>query len=94
MEKQKWISDTMGRMTLEQKTGQLLVLGFCGPVITPDIAELAGKYYVGGFAFGAPKDLGTVLTCFNPGGRECLNAAARAVFGLFKAGASLDISQE
>ena len=49
MEKQKWISDTMGRMTLEQKTGQLLVLGFCGPVITPDIAELAGKYHVGGF---------------------------------------------
>ena len=49
MEKQKWISDCLGRMTLEQEVGQLLVLGFCGPVITPDIKELVEKYHVGGF---------------------------------------------
>ncbi len=35
-------------MNLEQKVGQLLLFGFCGPVITPDQVELIKKYHLGG----------------------------------------------
>ncbi|MDD3334067.1 MAG: glycoside hydrolase family 3 protein [Eubacteriales bacterium] len=49
MNKTQWISEKMGQMTLPEKVGQLLVLGFSGPVITPDIVELVEKYHVGGF---------------------------------------------
>lgn len=44
----KWVHDILGRMDLEQKVGQMMVFGFCGPVITPDIIELIRKYHVGG----------------------------------------------
>ncbi len=47
--KDKWIDGLLGKMTLEQKVGQLLVFGFSGPIITPDIIELIRKYHVGGF---------------------------------------------
>lgn len=50
--KAKWIDDLMGKMTLEQKVGQLMVFGFFGPVITPHIVELITKYHVGGFRIG------------------------------------------
>lgn len=46
--KEKWVSDLLGSMSLEEKVGQLLVLGFCGPVITPDVVEMIKKYHVGG----------------------------------------------
>jgi len=46
--KEKWVDNLLGKMTLEQKVGQTLVLGFCGPVITPDIIEIIKKYHVGG----------------------------------------------
>ncbi len=48
-DKEKWVDDWMGKLTLEQKAGQLLVLGFTGPTITPDIKELVRKYHIGGF---------------------------------------------
>ncbi len=47
-EKERWVDSLLGRMTLEQKVGQLMVTGFYGPFITPDIVELIGKYHVGG----------------------------------------------
>ena len=47
-ERKKWVDQLLGRMTLEQKIGQMLVLGFCGPVITPDIVELIKEYHIGG----------------------------------------------
>ena len=46
--REKWVNELLGRMNLEQKVGQLLVFGFCGPVITPDVIELIAKYHVGG----------------------------------------------
>lgn len=46
--KTAFLDDLLGRMSLEQKVGQLMVLGFCGPVITPDIIDLIRKYHVGG----------------------------------------------
>ena len=38
----------MGEMNLSQKVGQMMVFGFCGPIITPDVKELITKYHVGG----------------------------------------------
>ena len=46
--KEKWIDDLMGRMNLNQKIGQLMVFGFCGTTITPDITEMIKKYHLGG----------------------------------------------
>lgn len=46
--KEKWIDKTLGSMNIEQKVGQMVVFGFCGPVITPDIVELIRKYHIGG----------------------------------------------
>jgi len=47
--KRKWVDDLMGKLTIEQKVGQLMVFGFAGPVITPHVIELITKYHVGGF---------------------------------------------
>lgn len=46
--KAAYLDELLGRMSLEQKVGQLMVLGFCGPIITPDIIDLIRKYHVGG----------------------------------------------
>ncbi|MCL2801119.1 MAG: hypothetical protein FWD28_05110 [Treponema sp.] len=48
MIKEKWIGDLMGKMDIHQKIGQLMVFGFCGTSITPDVIELIKKYNVGG----------------------------------------------
>ncbi|MDF7807979.1 glycoside hydrolase family 3 N-terminal domain-containing protein [Pontiellaceae bacterium B12219] len=48
MEKSSFIQKRMGEMNLSQKVGQMMVFGFCGPIITPDIKELITKYHVGG----------------------------------------------
>ncbi len=47
-ERDRWVDEKMGALTLEQKVGQMLVFGFCGPVITPDVLELIRHYHVGG----------------------------------------------
>jgi len=44
----KWMDGLMGRMTLEQKVGQLMVFGFMGPVINPNVIDLITKYHAGG----------------------------------------------
>ncbi len=44
----KWIDGLMGRLSLEQKVGQLMVFGFMGPVINPNMVELVTRYHVGG----------------------------------------------
>ncbi len=46
--KQKWIDETIGQMNLDQKVGQMMVFGLCGPIITPDTIEMITKYHVGG----------------------------------------------
>jgi len=48
MTRERWVDEVMGRLTLRQKVGQMLVLGFCGPVVTPDVIELIRKHEVGG----------------------------------------------
>ncbi len=46
--REKWVDDLLGKMSLEQKVGQMMVFGFAGPIITPDVIELINKYHVGG----------------------------------------------
>lgn len=48
MEKNRWIDNKIGQMNIEQKVGQMMVFGFCGTVITPDVIEMITKYHVGG----------------------------------------------
>jgi beta-N-acetylhexosaminidase len=47
-DKNRWVDNIMGSLTPEQKVGQLMVLAFYGPIITPDVVELVTKYNVGG----------------------------------------------
>ncbi len=52
MEKKKFIEDKLSKMTLEQKVGQCLVLGYCGTVITPEIIHRIQKYTPAGIRVG------------------------------------------
>ncbi len=36
------------RLTLEQKVAQVMMVAFAGPVLTPDVREMVGRYGVGG----------------------------------------------
>ncbi|MFW5860050.1 MAG: glycoside hydrolase family 3 N-terminal domain-containing protein [Planctomycetota bacterium] len=44
----RWVDEQLGRLDIEQKVGQLMVFGMCGPVITPDVVELISRYHLGG----------------------------------------------
>lgn len=46
--RETWIDQFMGRLDIRQKIGQLLVFGFSGPVITPDIEDLVKNHHLGG----------------------------------------------
>lgn len=69
-----------------------------GGTISPFIRELAasGKPVVvvskTPYAFGAPEEFGTVAVCFNPGGRECMAAVAKLLFGRLRPTARLNVN--
>lgn len=63
----KWADDLLGKMTIEEKVGQLLLFGFCGPVITPDVVELIRKYHVGGVRISQGLRILTLNNDFKPG---------------------------
>ncbi len=65
--KQKWIDDCLGAMTLEQKVGQLMVFGLCGPNITPDTIELVRTHHVGGIRISQGFRIITLLNDVKPG---------------------------
>jgi beta-N-acetylhexosaminidase len=44
----RWVDDLLGRLDLAGKIGQMLVFGFCGPVVTPDVVDLVTRYRIGG----------------------------------------------
>jgi beta-N-acetylhexosaminidase len=67
IESQQWIDQLLGKMTLEQKIGQMLILGFCGPVITPDIVELITKYHLGGLRISQKFRTMTIVNDVKPG---------------------------
>ncbi len=50
--KEKFIDDIINNMTLEQKIGQCLVIGFVGTVITPEILNRIKKYTPAGIRTG------------------------------------------
>lgn len=64
---EKWVDQLLGKMTIEQKIGQMLVFGFCGPVITPDIVELIKKYHLGGIRISQKFRMMTVANDVKPG---------------------------
>ena len=41
------VDELISKMTLEQKAGQLLVIGFMGPKLTPELREMIEQYHVG-----------------------------------------------
>lgn len=45
---EKWIDQTLGALSLEQKIGQLMVFPHYGTFVTPDVVELIRDYHVGG----------------------------------------------
>ncbi|MCL2043158.1 MAG: hypothetical protein FWG89_03365 [Treponema sp.] len=65
--KEKWIDDLMGAMDIRQKVGQLMVFGFCGTGITPDVAELITKYHVGGLRISNRLRCLTIFNDIKPG---------------------------
>jgi beta-N-acetylhexosaminidase len=74
--KSRWIDSLLGRLSLEQKVGQLMVFGFAGPFVTPHVVELITKYHVGGlriaqkFHGGSPEgrgNAGSVRRYYRPG---------------------------
>jgi beta-N-acetylhexosaminidase len=65
--KDKWVDNLLGKMTLEQKIGQMMVFGFAGPIITPDIMEMIQKYHVGGLRISLKFRTQTLLHDLKPG---------------------------
>lgn len=63
----QWVDNLLGKMTTEQKIGQLLVYGLCGPVITPDVVELIKKYHIGGVRTSQGLRIITLNNDFRPG---------------------------
>ncbi len=91
MNKEQWVDHLLGELTLEQKVGQLLVLGFSGPTVTPDIAELVRKYHIGGFRVTQAFRYMTLLNDIKPG--ETMDeATARSL--CYPSGLSRDCSSK
>ncbi|HEV2954360.1 MAG TPA: hypothetical protein VG015_09730, partial [Candidatus Dormibacteraeota bacterium] len=53
MEREAWIEEILGRMTLEQKIGQCVVVGMSGTVITNDLREAITRYHCSGLRLSA-----------------------------------------
>lgn len=62
-----WVDNLLGKMNTEEKIGQLLIFGFCGPVITPDVVEYIKKYHVGGVRISQGLRILTLNNDFRPG---------------------------
>jgi beta-N-acetylhexosaminidase len=64
---EQWADELLGKMNLDQKVGQLMVFGFCGPVITPDVIELITKYHIGGLRVSQKFRTMTLANDIKPG---------------------------
>jgi len=54
-DKHHFLNDLIGRMTLDQKVGACLTLGFNGTILTPNILEYVTKYHCGGLRVTPPE---------------------------------------
>ncbi len=59
--KQDFINKLIGDMTIEQKVGQCLVIGFVGTVVTPEILRRIRNYYPAGIRAGLTFRVKTAL---------------------------------
>ena len=50
--KESFIQDIIDKMTIEQKVGQCLVIGFVGTIVTPEILKRIRNYYPAGIRAG------------------------------------------
>ena len=71
----KWIDGLMGRLNLEQKVGQLMVFGFMGPVINPNVVELITKYHAGGLRIAQKFHGGSSEFCITAAGKPPIHPA-------------------
>jgi beta-N-acetylhexosaminidase len=53
MKKEPWIEDLLGKMSLEQKIGQCVVVGMSGTIITNDLREAITRYHCSGIRLSA-----------------------------------------
>ncbi len=65
--KEKWIDELLGSMTLEQKIGQLMVFGFSGVSITPDVIDLVKNHHVGSLRISQVLRMFTIMNDVKPG---------------------------
>lgn len=54
-DKQRFLTELIGHMTLEQKVGACITLGFNGTLLTPNILEYVTKYHCGGLRVTPPE---------------------------------------
>jgi beta-N-acetylhexosaminidase len=75
--KEQFIGDLMAKMSLEQKVGQTLVLGFVSTIISPETIRKIREYYPCGFAGGLKWRIRTAI--HDPGGTNVEYAQTRMI---------------
>jgi beta-N-acetylhexosaminidase len=75
--KQEFVEDLLGRMSVEQKVGQCLVLGFVSTVISPETLRKIREYCPAGLAAGLKWRIRTAI--HDPGGTNVEYARTRMI---------------
>ena len=75
--KQAFIDDLLDRMSVEQKVGQCLVLGFVSTIISPETIRKIREYYPAGLAGGLKWRIRTAI--HDPGGTNVEYAKTRMI---------------
>lgn len=75
--KQGLIDNLLGRMSVEQKVGQCLVLGFVSTVISPETIRKIREYHPAGLAAGLKWRIRTAI--HDPGGTNAEHAKTRMI---------------
>ena len=75
--KQEFVDDLLGKMSIEQKVGQTLVLGFVSTIISPETIRKIKEYYPAGLAGGLKWRIRTAI--HDPGGTNVEYAKTRMI---------------
>jgi beta-N-acetylhexosaminidase len=75
--KKEFVEDLLSRMSVEQKVGQCLVLGFVGTIISPETIRKIRQYYPAGLAGGLKWRIRTAI--HDPGGTNVEYAKTRMI---------------
>ncbi len=81
-QKDRWIDQTLGSMTREQKAGQMMVFGMNGTVVTPDMIELIDRYHIGGIRVSQKARVTTLNTLhsYSKPGDQHTDMTSKSVF--------------